>query len=228
MRHTTPARDGVSAGDRFVAAARVGGGALLVAVGVAGALTAGGCQSYRVEYHERPAYYRNAMEGEPEGQVTLEDGTVLVFTTRGTPGEDHGRADGAGRRLQIREELDDGTIVLRAMLPQHVLANTLTCLRNEEYELMWEQLLADQIKRTYELRGQGSEDFARFLATNRMELAATLTRMMLGLSRGEAFMKNVDGGVIRFYFHAKVASEFRFTTIEVVAEGGGLKLLMIR
>ncbi len=201
---------------------------------------AAGCETYRIEYHTRPTYYQSAAVPLNE-TVTLDDGTVLVFSSRVTPGDstagvgvsrrgDAGNAGGSGNRpaFQIRDELDDGTVVLRALLPQQVLANTLTCLRNQEYELIWDQLLAERTKHNYELREQGFEEFERFCASNRMELAATLTRMMLGLSRSDAFMKNVGEGVVRFYFHPRIAPEFKFKTVEVISEGGGLKLLIIR
>ncbi len=208
----------------------------MIAVRVTGCIAimsvVGGCESYRVEYHTRPAYYRNVTSGAMQDSVTLEDGTVLVFTSRDLSGDEGDDSVGMGNvpseRVRIREELDDGTIVLRAFLPQHVLANTMTCLRNQEYELIWEQLLSEQTKRSYEAREQGYEEFAVFFTANRLELAATLTRLMLGLSRGESFMGNVGDGVVRFYFHPRIGSEFEFKTVEVVAEGGSLKLLMIK
>ena len=189
-----------------------------------------GCETYRVEYHTRPSYYQ-AAGMERDETVTLDDGTVLVFSSRELSGSPVAVAAGDvddRPRFQIRDELDDGTIVLRSLLPQHVLANTLNCLRNQEYELIWEQLLAPRTRRNYELREQGYDQFEAFFAANRMEIAATLTRMMLGLSRGEAYMENVDGGIVRFYFSPRVAPAFKFKTVEVISEGGGLKLLIIR
>ena len=87
----------------------------------------GGCASYRVEYHKRPAYYKNSMAGPMEDNVTLADGTVLIFTSRSMSDDDNDQdsdlmGDGPRERMQIREESDDGTIVLRAFLPEHVLA----------------------------------------------------------------------------------------------------------
>jgi hypothetical protein len=188
-----------------------------------------GCKGYRIEYIKRPAYYRDALPGGGEDRVTLEDGTVLVFTTRDTAQDLAPKSAGdKGEPFRIRQEKEDGTVVLRALLPQHVLANALTCLRNQEYQLMWDQLVAARTHREYELREQGYEEFARFSAANRQELAATLTRMLLGLSRGESMMENVGGGVVRFYFHPRIGSAFKFKTAEVIAEGGGLRLLMIR
>ena len=206
----------------------------VVMLGATWAAGSGGCKSYRVEYHHRPSYYRSATGGELPDRVELDDGTVLVFTSRqpGAGGDAQRSPKVKGEiepeRFQIRKEQDDGTVVLRALLPQQVLANTLTCLRNEEYELIWEQLVSEQTKRAYEARGQGEEEFCRFFAANRVELAATLTRMLMGLMRQEAFMQNVGGGVIRFRFHPRVSSQFKFKTAEVVAEGGDLRLKMIR
>ncbi len=198
----------------------------MVALGlVAFTFASAGCQTYRVEYHRRPAFYKSAAVGELEDRVTLEDGTVLVYSTRG--GSQVSGDAASGERFQIREELDDGTIILRAMLPQHVLANTMTCLRNQEYQLIWDQLLSKRTKRSYELHDQGYDQFAAFFGANRLELGATLTRMMLGLSRGESYMENMGGGVILYRFHPRIASEFEFKTVKVIAEDGGLKLLII-
>ncbi|MHC4415382.1 MAG: hypothetical protein ACYS0G_08875 [Planctomycetota bacterium] len=185
-----------------------------------------GCERYRVEYHHRPAYYRNAAVGELPDRVTLDDGTVLVFGPRSiTSGL---KPDGTGEPVRIRAEQDDGTIVLRAFLPEDVMANTLTCLRNQEYELLWEQMVARRTKEAYHGRGQGVQEFAAFCERNRRELAATLTRMLLGLPRQEAIMENVDAGVVRCRFYPQVADQFRFKTVEVVSEPEGLRLLMIR
>ncbi|MEE8460396.1 MAG: hypothetical protein V3S08_10995 [Phycisphaerales bacterium] len=200
--------------------------AVVVVLGcVAFTCAAVGCETYRVEYHRRPAFYKSAAVGQLEDRVTLEDGTVLVYSTRGESQVSGDRV--SGERFQIREELDDGTIILRAMLPQHVLANTMTCLRNQEYQLIWDQLLSKQTKHSYELHDQGYDQFAAFFAANRLELGATLTRMMLGLSRGESFMENLGGGVILYRFHPRIAAEFDFKTVKVIAEDGGLKLLII-
>jgi hypothetical protein len=192
--------------------------------------TLAGCESYRVEYHTRPAYMMNAAGLQDNDEVTLEDGTKIVYSTRHASPTDVARTGGEPRsdRYRIRDETEDGEVELRALLPQHVLANMLTCLRNEEYELIYDQLLSDRTKREYEMRGQGPEQFEAFCATNRLELAATLTRMLLGLANGDAFMKNVGGSVVRFYFHPRIAPQFRYKTVEVIAEGGGLKLLMIK
>ena len=194
-------------------------------LGVAVLAIVAGCQPYRVEYHRRPSFYRQAGAQNMPDRVTLDDGTVIVFSER----EFTSSLKPDGKPLfKIREEQDDGTVVLRASVPEDVLANTLNCLRNEEYELLWEQMVAQRTKDAYEAQRQGAQEFSDFLKRNRRELAATLTRMLLGLSRQEAFMENAGGGVIRCQFYPHVAKEFRFKTVEIVAEPGGLRLLVIK
>ena len=190
-------------------------------------ITTVGCEEYRVEHHRRPAYYHVAALGELPDRVTLADGTVIVYETTDLVGKRNKNNDGAVKPLQIREELEDGSIILRARVPEHVLANTLTCLRNQEYELLWAQLLSERTKRSYERQGLGVEDFARYFGQRRNDLAKTVNRMMLGIPRHEVVMENLGGGVIRIRFHPQVGRLFRFKTVDVVSEGPGLKLLMI-
>ncbi len=186
-----------------------------------------GCEEYRVEHHRRPAYYQAAALGELPDRVTLADGTVIVYETTDLVGKRNKKIDSAVKPFQIREEFEDGSIILRARVPEHVLANTLTCLRNQEFELLWEQLLSEQTKRSYERQGLGVEDFARYFAQRRNDLAKTVNRMMLGIPRHEVVMENLGSGVIRIRFHPQVGRLFRFKTVDVVSEGPGLKLLMI-
>ena len=186
-----------------------------------------GCEEYRVEHHRRPAYYQAAALGELPDRVTLADGTVIVYETTDLVGKLRKNNDGAVKPFQIREEFEDGSIILRARVPEHVLANTLTCLRNQEFELLWEQLLSEQTKLSYERQGLGVEDFASYFAQRRNDLAKTINRMMLGIPRLEVVMENLGGGVIRIRFHPQVGRLFRFKTVDVVSEGPGLKLLMI-
>ncbi len=193
---------------------------------LAACLPLAACTTYRVEYHRRPSYYSAASLGELPKSITLEDGTVVVYNER--PVASGPKREAKGEPAQIRAEQEDGTVILRAFAPRDVLSNTLSCLKNHEYELLWDQILSAQTKRAYEERGQGAEEFTAFLQEHRLELAATLTRLLLGTQRQEVVMENVGSGVIRFSFHPHVASQFQFKTVEVVSEPEGLRLLMIR
>lgn len=210
--------------------AETGSGLDLVWVGLlAGALGLGGCEPYRVEYRPRPAFFASAMGDEaPPDSVVADDGTVIVYKRREPEGalQRASRGD-AGEPFKIREELEDGTIVLRALLPEHVLANTMTCLRFEEYELLWDQLLSERTKAAYAQEGQDVEAFAAFFRRRRHDLAATVNRMLHGLPRHEVVVDALGGGVTRLRFHPTTGALFKFRTVLLVSEGGGLRLLGI-
>ena len=112
-------------------------------------------------------------------------------------------------------------------MPQDILANTITCLRNQEYDILWKQLLSQRTKLAYELREQGFEEFAAFCGKHRRDLLVTLNRMLLGIPRQEVILESLGGGVIQCRLRPQVGSGFRFRKVDAVSEGPGLKLLLI-
>ena len=118
-----------------------------------------GCETYRIEYHERPAFYQKASATKLPDRVTLEDGTLIVYNQK----DAKGLAEDVGEEFKIRESDDDGNVTLRAMLPEHVLSNTLTCIKNREYELLWDQIVSERTKLAYEAQGEGYEEFAAYM-----------------------------------------------------------------
>ncbi|MHC4909556.1 MAG: hypothetical protein ACYTF9_07560 [Planctomycetota bacterium] len=184
-----------------------------------------GCEPYRIEYRERPSYYDDAVDGDLPDREVLDDGTVVVYRKRD---ESDLARKGEAKDFLIREEFEGGRVVLRGFLPEHVLANTLTCLQNEEYELMWEQLVAEQTRAAYRNQGKGQEEFAAFFAKRRRDIAATVNRMLLGIPRNEVVSDNLGGGMIQLRFVPQVAGQFKFRTITMGSSANGLKLVMIR
>lgn len=187
-----------------------------------------GCERYRIERHRRsPIFFNpNYVEG-VEREVTLEDGTVLIFDS--VLAESSFGRQGADKSapFKIREELEDGEIVLRALLPQHVLMNLLVCLRNEEYELVYDKLLAGQTRETYEA-GEGLEGFSAYLTRHRKPLAEWLARMIAGIPLQQVQIKRLGGGVTRCRLRPQSGSQFTFKSLDVYRENGQYKLLMIR
>jgi hypothetical protein len=188
-----------------------------------------GCEPYRIEYIKRPEFHRQASRSSLPDREVLEDGTIIV-NVYGTEDETelHRRANSSSEQFRIREETEGGRVTIRALLPEHVLANTLTCLQNEEYQLLWDQLISDRTKMAYAERGMTDTDFTTFFQSQRPELARTINRMMLGLPRQEVIAENLGQGVMQFRFQPHVARAFRFTRVQMISEGYGLKLLLIQ
>lgn len=201
---------------------------LILLAGLA-AITAG-CEPYRVEYHTRPAFYEKAALGQLPDEVVLADGTIVRYSSSTAQSSMGRKGEDARKPFQIREQMEDGSIVLRAVLPEHVIINTLECLRLEEYELLYDQMLADSTKAAYDAREDGRAECLAFWKKHRHDLVAALTRMAAGMSYQEVSVTPLGEGVTRCRLRPHVAEEFKFTIADIVKEGPGpgLKLLLIR
>jgi hypothetical protein len=188
------------------------------------------CQEQRTEYHKRPAFYKRAATGALPDEVVLEDGTIIRYRTTQAQSSLGRSAADARAPFQMRQESPEGKVILRALLPEHVVLNTLQCVREEEYQLLYEQLLSERTKQAYEDAGKTPADCMSFFRRNRHDLAAALTRIAAGLSTEAVKISNVGDGVTRCELRPQIADplELKFTCVDVVKEGPGLKLLMVR
>ena len=137
--------------------------------------------------------------------------------------------DTGPRKFKGREELDDGQIILRAILPEHVLGHTMTCLRNGEYQLLWDQIVSQDTKMTYAQRDMGVAEFAEFCRKNRSELMKTLNRMIFSYYSGsDVILDRLQNLTVQVRFSALLAQQFKFREVIVVQELDGMKLGIIR
>jgi hypothetical protein len=200
-------------------------------------LLAIGCESYRIEYHQRPAYYREAAAGELADRVTLDDGTVIVFRDRdvrqqsrpGTPRNASRRNDDQpGQEFKIREELDDGTVILRGLMPEHVLINFIQCLQDEEYDVLYHQLLSHHTRRAWEAEGNTFADFENYFATHRAHMIRTANLIYLGLTSHETQMLHDGPDVVELRLLPQYSRDLRFRRIRMIMEDDGMKMINIR
>jgi hypothetical protein len=207
--------------------------ALPAAAILLGTLALPACAPYRIEYRNRPAYYGKLSDAPLPDRVVMPDGTVIVYQTGvgppGGPADAGADGDGESKVFRIREQAEDGTERLHALMPEHVVAATLACLRSEEYELLWDQMIAQETKDAYAANGKGFEEFAAFFRAHRIELAKLLNRMLLGFMTYETVAEGAGDGVVVCRLHPKAAELFRFKRVLVVHEGPGkgMKLLVI-
>ena len=131
--------------------------------------------------------------------------------------------------FKSREVLDDGTVRLQAILPEHVIANVMSCLRKQEYFELWEQVVAKSTQRIYTSRGEGVEEFVEWCVRNRSELMMSLNRMSFGYYGGsDVIVDRLPDFSVRVRFSPTIASEFDFTEVLVIQEREGMKLAGIR
>ena len=186
-----------------------------------------GCTPYVIEYRKKPRYSDQMKSSSFQNGVTA-DGVEIRWLE-----PDRGSSDGfeqniGGDTFRIREEREDGQIILRAKTPHHVLVNTLACLRNAEYRLLWEQMVAIQTRRYYEDLEDGYEQYEAFMQQNRTKIAALLNRMVAGRTFGDLIRTTLDDGTIQCRLRRSLQRQFKFREVLIVPEGRELKLLTIR
>lgn len=199
---------------------------------VTAATMAIGCEPYRIEYHTRPAFYKQATDQELPDEVVLEDGTVVRFVEQqvnAMPSALPGAEDGVDpAELEIRTRTEDGGILLRAYSPEHVLAHAKQGIRLREYRLIWDQLLAERTREAYSRSGKGFEEFAEFCESNRPAMMETFNRMGFGLFSPDVIQESIGKDGIRYRLHPRLGEQFIFTEFDVTREPTGMKWLMIR
>lgn len=209
--------------------------ALVSLVPLAALATLAGCQPQVVEYHYRPAYYQLASETKLPDEVVTEDGRIIRFVS--TPIDEMQKsrdaAEGGGDQpaappAEIWKESPDGRVTLTCILPEHVLANTMTCLRLERYDVMYEELLAKRTRAEYEASGRGPEQFAAWCAKHRNDLMAMLNRMGFGFMGSDVILDRAGPDVLRARFTPRLSGQFKFSEVLMTYEGFGMKLLTIR
>lgn len=209
--------------------------ARLATAALAVAAVAAGCTPERVEYRPRPDL---SFGEQPPEEFIAPDGTRVVFIDPGSPGADGERlaasaAAGGGKKappaFEPREQLDDGTVVLRCLMPQHVVGNAMTCFRNEEWRLMWDQLLADDSRAAYERPGGGGfEAFEAWCIKNRRPAMELLNRMRFDAMGSDVVMRPIGRGVTRATLTPHLWDQFGLRVVEFEQTPQGMRLRSIR
>ncbi|MEE2681689.1 MAG: hypothetical protein VX641_04880 [Planctomycetota bacterium] len=194
-----------------------------------------GCEPYRIEYRNRPDFYKRASETELVDEVVLDDGTILRFRDQSSspPSVQSGaenREDGgeADRPVSIRNRTDSGEIILTSYAPEHVLSHIKRGVRLREYELLWDQVLAEETRNAYTRDGGDFSDFAEFCEENRSELMQFLNRVGFGIYSSDVIQESFGTTGLRIRLHPNLASQFKFTELEITRESNQLRWLMIR
>ena len=183
-----------------------------------------GCETQRVEYHTRPAWHYS-MISTLQNEVVREDGTIVKYA-----------AIGGNSSKSVKEYLDSvvleeknevtGDITLRAILPEHLLTQTLVCLRDRNWDLLHEQILSSSAKQYFETRDNGRIEFESFFENNRRELAKTIQRMIQGKAFGDVFVSE-DRNYMVLTFSPKMVGKYVFKKVTLYREGEFLKLQSI-
>jgi len=185
------------------------------------------CTPTVVEYHQKPEFYGNMAHADFKDGVTADGAEIRWVEPKRVRSENFDDVLGTGT-FRAREVGEDGRIILRARQPQQLLANTLKCLQDGEYQLLWDQMLAQSTRQYYQQREEGYQEYENYLRKHRKEMASLVNRMIAGRVFGEVETQTADDGTIRCRLRKKLRRHFEYKEVLMVKEGRDLKLLTIR
>lgn len=180
-----------------------------------------GCETRRVEFHTRPAWHYS-MTKSMSNEVVRDDGTVVKYTPIGGSTTTAVQAYLDGITLEETDETT-GDTTLRAVLPIHVLTQTLVCLRDRNWDLLHDQILSGAAQAYFAARENGREEFVSFFETYRSDIAKSMQKMIQGKPFGDVLMEE-EGRMIRMTFSPRMVGNFKFRMITFFREGEYLKL----
>ncbi len=182
------------------------------------------CKTQRVEYHKRPAWHYT-MDRNIADEIVQDDGTVVKYSTVGGTRSAAVSQYLDGIELRSEDEIT-GEVTLRAVLAEHILEQTLICLRDRDWDLLYDQVLSSATRENYESKEHGREEFHAFFNTYRKELGKTVQRLLRGKSFGDVTHKTVGDYTIITFAPGSLGN-FKFHTVKLVREGEFLKLAVI-
>lgn len=128
--------------------------------------------------------------------------------------------------MELVVEHPDGSVTLYSPLDIHLITHLRSCLIQADYELLYDQLLADRAKQTYVAQGLDPRQSIQWFSDNRRDILILLNRMGQGMNSPDVYWENL-GPVLRLKLHSGAARSMRFSTIDITREGGNFKLVHI-
>ena len=195
-----------------------------------------GCAEERTEYHYRSQAEADAI-GRPVDETFVKaDGTKVVYSSKRREKINENTSSGIDGSpapnseippVDLREKKANGEVILRATFPEQVVDHLTECVRNEEYDLIWNQLLSTGAKRDLESRG-GMKYFKTFFTNNRKEVMATLNCMRINLKNGHVTLQKTDDSHMTAELDSTLRRSYKFTVIDFESTSTGMKLVGIR
>jgi hypothetical protein len=147
------------------------------------------------------------------------------------------RHHGGNEQLEIGEEvegwpnrrrLEDGSLYLISRAPRELVIHLFETTIDGDWELMFDQLIANEAKDNYSQANRDPQDIIKFLREHRVDFVTLLRHLNFGEhSPGVEFIA-LPGNLYRLEVPLAREARQRFSTMEMVLEDGRMKLLLIR
>ncbi len=156
--------------------------------------------------------------------VDLGDRWSRILAGYGDPHQELVGSDEDPRRHV--DEFGGVTLILRS--PADVLWHLYQTLQRGEWDLLYQQVVSDRLKRNYVEHFREAEESLRFLRENRQEIIILLENLPNAELTPGADFRTIDPGAFRITASPESTREARFKSIDVIIEDGVFRLLLIR
>ncbi|MEM1167255.1 MAG: hypothetical protein AAGI30_13305 [Planctomycetota bacterium] len=114
-------------------------------------------------------------------------------------------------------------VVLVALAPRHVILHLHTTITNQEYDLLYDQVISEYVKSQYRSRGEDPQEAVDAIIDAREEVLALLQTVPSGEHSPSVRLSSRDG---RLRLHSSLArlERWRFSTLEFIVEPQGMRL----
>lgn len=130
--------------------------------------------------------------------------------------------------LGLRRVNADGSVTLFLRSPTDVMYHVMSTLQREEYDLLYEQVIAGRAKLEYTRRGRDPREAVEFLRRRKQDVAALFASFPMGDQTPGVHLESIGRNAFRLRAPVAMREELRLHVFDVVIEGGQFRLLLIR
>ena len=183
------------------------------------------CQIDKTEYRTTPSWHLAMGTSLPKNKI-LDDGTLVIHEIIGGRNSAAVEEYLSGIEMESKDDIT-GEITLRAVLPEHLLSQTLVCLRDRKWDILYSQILSRGAQDYFESIDSDLVYFKEYFNAHRLEFAKTMRKMIQSQSFGDTLVQK-DDPYTTLYFAPNMLGNFKFKRLELITEDDYLKLNSIQ
>lgn len=127
----------------------------------------------------------------------------------------------------LRLTTQSGKLILVRRAPAHVIHHLINAIRDEEWELIYDQLLADKLLESYVQRGRDPRDALAYIQSNADEILEVLRAMPNAETTPGVTMRLIGQGQFQLIRAGGYRNNGKFWAIEVSLERSRFALSML-
>jgi hypothetical protein len=127
----------------------------------------------------------------------------------------------------LRRELENGDILLISRTPAELVFQLRRTIRDEEWELLHEQLLSEQLKAAYEEQGKDPIAALDFIRQYSRQITELLTMIPAADQTPGAGFRSIGRNAYRLTVPGGRAIDSTFTSMDIVYEDRQFRLRML-